>query len=117
VPVRPGDGRLYDDVVTAFVLTTPVRPDRPVAEGSPTSMACTSLLDSGEVDIMAVMQVRDHDLLADVVTKHMAQLDGIMHTRTLLAFAPTANVTPTPCSRSATGAQTEQGRSVCLTNR
>ena len=81
--------RLYSDaVVTAFVLID-ARPDR-IAQLAEELADIDGVHEvysvAGEVDIMAVVRVRDHDLLADVVTKHMAQLDGIMHTRTLLAF-------------------------------
>ena len=41
---------------------------------------------AGSVDIVAVIRVRDHDDLADVVTKRMSALTGIVDTNTLLAF-------------------------------
>ena len=41
---------------------------------------------SGEFDLIAVVRVRQHDDLADVVTKEIAQLVGIVRTRTLIAF-------------------------------
>lgn len=41
---------------------------------------------AGDVDIVAVIRVRDHDQLAETVTGPMAHLDGIVRTRTLLAF-------------------------------
>jgi DNA-binding Lrp family transcriptional regulator len=41
---------------------------------------------AGEYDLVAVVRVRDHDDLAEVVTKHVALLDGITRTRTLIAF-------------------------------
>jgi DNA-binding Lrp family transcriptional regulator len=75
-------------VVTAFVLID-ARPDRiaQLAEELADIEGVHEVYSvAGEVDIMAVIRVKDHDLLADVVTKHMAQLDGIVHTRTLLAF-------------------------------
>jgi DNA-binding Lrp family transcriptional regulator len=41
---------------------------------------------AGDADIVAVVRVREHDELADVVTRRVACLDGIVDTRTLVAF-------------------------------
>jgi DNA-binding Lrp family transcriptional regulator len=41
---------------------------------------------AGSVDIDAVIRVRDDDDLAEVVTKRMSGLSGIVDTNTLLAF-------------------------------
>ena len=41
---------------------------------------------TGEEDLIAVVRVRAYDDLADVVTKGIATLDGIVHTRTSVAF-------------------------------
>ena len=41
---------------------------------------------AGEADIVAVVRVRHHDDLADVVTRRVTALDGIVNTRTLIAF-------------------------------
>ena len=41
---------------------------------------------AGAVDIVAVIRVRDHEDLAEVVTKRMSALTGILDTNTLLAF-------------------------------
>jgi DNA-binding Lrp family transcriptional regulator len=41
---------------------------------------------AGEADLVAVIRVRRHDDLADVVTRHVAGLPGITRTRTLVAF-------------------------------
>jgi len=41
---------------------------------------------AGEADLVAIVRVRHHDDLADVVTRRIAALDGIVHTRTLIAF-------------------------------
>ena len=41
---------------------------------------------AGEFDLVAVVRVRQHDDLADVVTGEIAPLDGITHTQTLVAF-------------------------------
>jgi DNA-binding Lrp family transcriptional regulator len=41
---------------------------------------------AGEVDLVAVVRVARHDDLADVVTRHVAALPGIVETRTMVAF-------------------------------
>jgi DNA-binding Lrp family transcriptional regulator len=41
---------------------------------------------AGEADLVAVVRVRRHDELADVVTRRMSALPGITNTRTLIAF-------------------------------
>jgi len=41
---------------------------------------------AGVADLVAVVRVRRHEELAEVVTRRMAQLEGIIDTRTLVAF-------------------------------
>ena len=41
---------------------------------------------AGECDIVVVVRVRQHDDLAEVVTRRIAALDGILATRTMVAF-------------------------------
>ena len=41
---------------------------------------------TGDLDLVAVVRVREHDELADVVTRHISGLDGILHTTTMIAF-------------------------------
>ena len=41
---------------------------------------------AGEADIVAVVRVRHHEELADVVTGRISALPGITNTRTLIAF-------------------------------
>ena len=41
---------------------------------------------AGEADLVAVVRVRQHDQLADVVTEKISCLPGIVETRTLIAF-------------------------------
>lgn len=41
---------------------------------------------AGEADIVAVVRVRHHDELADVVTRRVNGLEGVLDTRTLIAF-------------------------------
>lgn len=41
---------------------------------------------AGDADLVAVVRVRRHDELAEVVTGRLAGLEGILGTRTLIAF-------------------------------
>ena len=41
---------------------------------------------AGDADLVAVLRVRRHDELAEVVTGRLAALEGILDTRTLIAF-------------------------------
>ena len=41
---------------------------------------------TGDVDLAAIVRVRQHEELADVVNGGIAALDGIVHTTTMVAF-------------------------------
>ena len=41
---------------------------------------------TGPADLVAVIRVHEQDQLADVVTRHIACLDGITSTETMVAF-------------------------------
>jgi DNA-binding Lrp family transcriptional regulator len=41
---------------------------------------------AGEADLVAVVRVRQHDELAEVVTQRISSHPGIVNTRTLIAF-------------------------------
>lgn len=41
---------------------------------------------TGEWDFVAIIRVREHDELATVVTRELAQLEGIERTQTMVAF-------------------------------
>jgi DNA-binding Lrp family transcriptional regulator len=41
---------------------------------------------TGEVDLVAMVRVAEHEQLADVVTGGIAKLEGVLRTRTLVAF-------------------------------
>jgi DNA-binding Lrp family transcriptional regulator len=41
---------------------------------------------AGHADIVAVVRVRKHEDLAEVVTRRISRLDGVVDTRTLIAF-------------------------------
>jgi DNA-binding Lrp family transcriptional regulator len=41
---------------------------------------------AGEADLVAVIRVRHHEELAEVVTRRVSGMPGILNTRTLIAF-------------------------------
>jgi DNA-binding Lrp family transcriptional regulator len=41
---------------------------------------------TGDLDLVAIVRVRRHEQLADVVTRNISALDGITHTTTMIAF-------------------------------
>jgi DNA-binding Lrp family transcriptional regulator len=41
---------------------------------------------AGDVDLVVIVRVRRHEQLADVVTGRVATLDGILETRTMIAY-------------------------------
>jgi DNA-binding Lrp family transcriptional regulator len=41
---------------------------------------------AGDVDLVAIVRVRHHDDLAEVVTHHVSGLPGVVETRSMIAF-------------------------------
>ena len=41
---------------------------------------------AGDVDLVAVVRVREHEAIADVVTHHISKLAGVVRTDTHIAF-------------------------------
>ncbi len=41
---------------------------------------------AGPYDLVAIARVKEHEALSDLVTEHVAKLDGIVRTETLIAF-------------------------------
>jgi DNA-binding Lrp family transcriptional regulator len=41
---------------------------------------------AGPYDLVAIARVKEHEALSDLVTEHVAKLDGILGTETLIAF-------------------------------
>ncbi len=41
---------------------------------------------AGDEDLVAIIRVNDYEQVARVVTEHVAPLDGLIETRTLVAF-------------------------------
>jgi DNA-binding Lrp family transcriptional regulator len=75
-------------VVTAIVL---VRAD--VARIPETAQAIAQIAEvsevysvTGEFDLVAMVRVRSHDELADVIPGNLNRVDGVLHTETHIAF-------------------------------
>lgn len=75
-------------MVVAFVLinTTPERTAALAAELADIDAVAEVYSTAGQYDLVAVVRVRHHDDLADVVTGAVARVSGITHTQTLVAF-------------------------------
>jgi len=41
---------------------------------------------TGEVDLIALVRVREHDQLAEVIADQVSKVDGVLHTQTYIAF-------------------------------
>ncbi|MDH7603140.1 MAG: Lrp/AsnC ligand binding domain-containing protein [Armatimonadota bacterium] len=41
---------------------------------------------AGQYDLVAIIRVKEHEELADIVTKKLLKMDGIARTNTLIAF-------------------------------
>ena len=75
-------------MISAFVLIK-ARPDRIAAlagELADVEGVAEVYSVAGDVDVVAVVRVHEHEQLADVVTRHIASLDGILETRSMVAY-------------------------------
>ena len=41
---------------------------------------------TGDVDLIAMVRVKDHEALADVIADQISKTDGVLETRTYIAF-------------------------------
>ena len=41
---------------------------------------------TGDVDLIAIVRVRHHEELADVIADHLSKIEGVLHTQTYIAF-------------------------------
>jgi DNA-binding Lrp family transcriptional regulator len=75
-------------VVTAFILMNVERAYlKSIADDLLAIDGITEVYSvAGPFDIVAVARVRRHEQLNELVTEHLAQLDGIETTETLIAF-------------------------------
>lgn len=88
-PDCPLSGRGYGrPVLHAFVLVhaQPVRVASLAEELADIAGVAEVYSVTGPADLVAVIRVAQHDELADVVTRHIALLEGITATETMVAF-------------------------------
>ncbi|MFN2608259.1 MAG: Lrp/AsnC family transcriptional regulator [Acidimicrobiales bacterium] len=75
-------------MLSAFVLVQ-AKPDR-VADLGPELADIAGVAEvysvTGDDDLLVVVRVRRHEDLAEVVTGHLARLEGVVATRTMIAF-------------------------------
>ena len=75
-------------MLTAFVLIN-AQPDR-IADLASDIADVDGVAEvysvTGDLDLVAIVRVRQHEELADVVTRRIAALPGITHTTTMIAF-------------------------------
>ena len=75
-------------MVTAFILMNVTRPRlKSIADDL---LAIDGIAEvysvAGPFDLVAIARVKEHEQLNDLVTEHIAALDGIESTETLIAF-------------------------------
>ena len=75
-------------MVTAFILMNVTRPRlKSIADDLLAIEGIAEVYSvAGPFDIVAVARVKEHEALNDLVTEHVAALDGIEATETLIAF-------------------------------
>lgn len=75
-------------MITAVVLITAERGALPKVGEELAAIPGVSEVYSvtGEIDFVAMVRAREHDELADIVTRRIAQLPGVARTHTHVAF-------------------------------
>lgn len=75
-------------MVTAFILMNVARPRlKSIADDLLAIEGIAEVYSvAGPFDMVAIVRVRQHEDLNDLVTEHIAALDGIESTETLIAF-------------------------------
>ncbi|MGZ3497270.1 MAG: Lrp/AsnC family transcriptional regulator [Vulcanimicrobiaceae bacterium] len=75
-------------MVTAFILMNVERPRlKTIADDLLAIEGIAEVYSvAGPFDLVAVARVKEHEQLNDLVTEHIAALDGIVDTETLIAF-------------------------------
>jgi DNA-binding Lrp family transcriptional regulator len=75
-------------MVTAFILMNVERPRlRTIADDLLAIEGIAEVYSvAGPFDMVAIARLREHEELSDLVTEHVAALDGIVNTETLIAF-------------------------------
>jgi DNA-binding Lrp family transcriptional regulator len=75
-------------MVTAFILINVERPRlKSIADDLLAIPGVTEVYSvAGPFDMIAVVRVKEHEELSDLVTEHIGGLEGIRNTETLIAF-------------------------------
>lgn len=75
-------------MITAVVLITAAADQIPEAAQAVSEIDSVSEVYSvaGDVDLVAMVRVREHEQLADVIAGHVSKVPGILSTNTLIAF-------------------------------
>ncbi len=75
-------------MVTAFILMNVSRPRlKSIADDLLAIDGVAEVYSvAGPFDIVAIARVKEHEALNDLVTEHVAALDGVDRTETLIAF-------------------------------
>lgn len=86
---RGWGGRYYpDSVITVFVMLQ-ARPDR-IPEVAAEVAAIAGVREvysvTGDIDLVAIVRVEKQDDLADIIADHLGKVEGVVSTRTYLAF-------------------------------
>lgn len=81
-------GRSRTTMVTAFILINVERPRlKTIADDLLGIEGIAEVYSvAGPFDMVAIARVREHEQLNDLVTEHIAALEGIQNTETLIAF-------------------------------
>ena len=75
-------------MITAIVLIKGERDKLPETAEAMTQVKGVSEVYSvaGEYDLVAIIRVKEHDQLAEIMTGHLLKMEGIVATNTLVAF-------------------------------
>ena len=75
-------------MITAVVLITAAADHIPEAAQAVSEIDGVTEVYSvaGDVDLVAMVRVREHEQLADVIAGHVSKVQGILATNTLIAF-------------------------------
>lgn len=75
-------------MITAIVLVTTDVNRIPQAAAAIADLDGVSEVYSvtGDVDLVAIVRVHEHEQLADVIADRLSKIDGVLSTRTYLAF-------------------------------
>lgn len=75
-------------MITALILINAERTEiKTVAEKLADIEAISEVYSvTGDYDLVAMVRVKTNDDLADLVTEKLADVDGILHTETMMAF-------------------------------